>query len=432
MATDDRDPTRGTFDRPTPGMDTVAALFQAWQRLNQPSDPLSRATSGLTARLPTTPLPQQVAPGGPQFRPNVSPQDIARLLLPQTSLESILAMTPLPLGVKGGKKVVKEGMESAAEAAGRITAQDYIRAYHGSPHRFSRFSAEKIGAGQGAQSFGHGLYFAENPKVAQTYSDMLGEVEIKGLTPEELSIVPGHLKADAYSGSLTKKKLDELIAQYSESEDIVRHRLVPVLKKLRSMGNIEAKRAGGVYEVKIKAKPDEFLDWDKPLSEQSPKVRAALEKIGVPDSLRDGQEVTRWLAQAAPRWQRDKVMPQLKGSGDEMASQVLREAGIPGIRYLDEGSRALNGNFVLMRSGQPIREEGNVLRYLTRKEAERDLSLYKGAEIVESPQTHNIVLFDDSLVETITINGEPIPKDLALAILALGGGGVAAQQGGQK
>src|SRR5882757_4318907 len=44
-----------------------------------------------------------------------------------------------------------------------------IRAYHGSPYNFDRFDMSKIGTGEGAQSYGHGLYFAENPTVAAEY-----------------------------------------------------------------------------------------------------------------------------------------------------------------------------------------------------------------------------------------------------------------------
>src|SRR5207342_2800679 len=41
-----------------------------------------------------------------------------------------------------------------------------IRAYHSSPHDFEKFDASKIGTGEGAQVYGHGIYFAENPKVS--------------------------------------------------------------------------------------------------------------------------------------------------------------------------------------------------------------------------------------------------------------------------
>ena len=42
-----------------------------------------------------------------------------------------------------------------------------IRAYHGSPYDFDRFDMSKIGTGEGAQAYGHGLYFAENQAVAE-------------------------------------------------------------------------------------------------------------------------------------------------------------------------------------------------------------------------------------------------------------------------
>ncbi|CAB4145377.1 hypothetical protein UFOVP473_1, partial [uncultured Caudovirales phage] len=42
-----------------------------------------------------------------------------------------------------------------------------ITAYHGSPHSFDRFSLDKIGTGEGAQAYGHGLYFAQSEDVAK-------------------------------------------------------------------------------------------------------------------------------------------------------------------------------------------------------------------------------------------------------------------------
>ena len=53
-----------------------------------------------------------------------------------------------------------------------------IVAYHGSPHDFDRFSTEHIGAGEGAQAYGHGLYFAENEGVAKSYQQSLSGHEI--------------------------------------------------------------------------------------------------------------------------------------------------------------------------------------------------------------------------------------------------------------
>jgi hypothetical protein len=49
--------------------------------------------------------------------------------------------------------------------------------YHGTPHKYApteanplgEFDASKIGTGEGAQAYGHGMYLAETPEVAKTY-----------------------------------------------------------------------------------------------------------------------------------------------------------------------------------------------------------------------------------------------------------------------
>lgn len=54
-------------------------------------------------------------------------------------------------------------------------------AYHGSPHTFTQFDMSAIGTGEGNQTFGWGMYFAENPEIAESYKDETGnlyEVEI--------------------------------------------------------------------------------------------------------------------------------------------------------------------------------------------------------------------------------------------------------------
>ena len=43
-----------------------------------------------------------------------------------------------------------------AEASARRANK--IKAFHGSPHSFDRFSTDSIGTGEGAQAYGKGLY----------------------------------------------------------------------------------------------------------------------------------------------------------------------------------------------------------------------------------------------------------------------------------
>ena len=63
-----------------------------------------------------------------------------------------------------------------------------IRAFHGSPHKFDRFDISRIGTGDGAQAYGHGLYFAGNEGVARSYKGKDGGIYEVNLNtnPEKL------------------------------------------------------------------------------------------------------------------------------------------------------------------------------------------------------------------------------------------------------
>lgn len=63
------------------------------------------------------------------------------------------------------------GTQSAIDLAAGFAAPTV---YHGSPHMFDAFDPERIGTGEGAQTYGHGLYFSENPKVAESYRQNFG------------------------------------------------------------------------------------------------------------------------------------------------------------------------------------------------------------------------------------------------------------------
>jgi len=187
-----------------------------------------------------------------------------------------------------------------------------FRAYHGSPHDFDKFSSSKIGTGEGAQSYGHGLYFAENEGVARNYRDKLAA-------------------------------------------------------KLLSRGKTDAPLATGrMYEVNINADPARFLDWDKPLRDQSPAVNAALGMFGGPDDIRAAMAMYEprlklpdiradMAREELAKLRRQLSLAEAKTGGafyessnivpgpyrdPKAASNALRDAGIPGIKYLDGGSRS--------------------------------------------------------------------------------------------
>jgi hypothetical protein len=214
-----------------------------------------------------------------------------------------------------------------------------ITAYHGSPHDFERFDLSKIGTGEGAQAYGHGLYFAENEGTAKSYRDQLNymnkEINGKRFYGNES---PAHgLLSDAIDkgGNIDTaiKDAEEHLGRFTSGPDrsFAKTRMAQnAVDQLKHWKDTNAVffNPGHMYEVAIKANPEHFLDWDKPLSEQSEHVRTAVTRAGLAPENADlgefmGQKIT-----STPRW-----------ADTPQSMNALREAGIPGIKYLDQGSR---------------------------------------------------------------------------------------------
>ena len=237
--------------------------------------------------------------------------------------------------VPGGKLIVK-----GAKAA------NPIRAYHGSPHDFDRFDMSKIGTGEGAQAYGHGLYFAENEGVAKGYRDTLSPVLAAGKQlPEDLSIALGSYGNNV--GDLLKFRREQLDRWVSSGVPDTKG-IIPSLKRdIRELERLEKKpiqSAGKMYEVNIHADPAKFLDWDKPLSAQSAPVQSALRAVAeAAPSPTKGPAIRNRAAiiggdGSVPG---DVLYNNIGGfSRPAETSAILRDAGIPGIKYLDGGSRS--------------------------------------------------------------------------------------------
>jgi hypothetical protein len=211
-------------------------------------------------------------------------------------------------------------------------------AYHGSPHKFDKFDSKKIGTGEGAQVYGHGLYFAENPKVAEDYQKgVLDNAKIDAANKRMAELVKVMDADAAYPGAYRQFKSDAGKKAAAEYDAAMASKMEP----------------GSLYKADIadSAIP-KMLDWDKKLSQQSESVqasvRAAFADAGIPDAWKmdpDGQSVNAWLsaAMAGGKKSSDRQLQQ-------RAAGLLQQHGVPGIRYKDAGSRGKDGgtsNFVV-------------------------------------------------------------------------------------
>lgn len=200
-------------------------------------------------------------------------------------------------GLEGGKIYVAWFPEQAKSIQNKGTWNPddprilYQPAYHGTPHRFDKFTLDHIGSGEGAQAHGWGLYFAADKAVSEEY----------------------------------RKNLNFKYRNSSEAK-------------------------GQLYEVDI-PENDVLLDEQKTLDKQSEAVREALEKGSdlMPDeeiqanmaeylyqALEDGANITgRDLYRALSVLGTEDYEERLEVSRDgaQAASEFLNSLGIKGITY---------------------------------------------------------------------------------------------------
>jgi hypothetical protein len=279
-----------------------------------------------------------------------------------------------PLG--SGRKVATQ-----ADLVKKSTYEQAV--YHGSPYVFDKFTLDHIGTGEGAQVYGWGLYFASNKAVARYYRNTLAKPELLTSTGTNL---PLDTPAKRFAADLLAKHNGDFVEAWSAMAPYIKgaevngdQRLIAERSEaLELLGQWELDgvklRKGRLYHVEI---PDDgaYLHWDKPLAEQSPEVKAALGKLGV--RFRDHEAEAALFEKAKAQGVDASTLPEYKAleaamdssldtmtggefyrelgtrldeeaplnyaahssDNDKAASLALREAGIPGIQYLDGQSR---------------------------------------------------------------------------------------------
>ena len=285
-------------------------------------------------------------------------------------------------------------------------------AYHGTPHNIrGKFDISKVGTGEGAQAYGHGMYFAEAPDVAKTYMTVGGKGEFVRIGDK---VVPTASQEGQLLSDVTKLGRKAAINKYPDQADYI---------KTINPDNIQFE-GGNLYKVDI---PDEYipnmLNWDLPINQQSAKVQEIAKQLDpnlladtphlivrgeprhwteVVDSLEDlqnpkvikllkkiygesaeimpygdylaskmtGEQLYRNLSNPT-QWSKEAALYAMKaGMEDAAVSARLNELGVKGIRYKDAMSRGADdgtSNFVVFDPAQVKILEQNS-KPITRKE----------------------------------------------------------------
>lgn len=203
-----------------------------------------------------------------------------------------------------------------------------ITAFHGSPYLFRQFDPIKKGTGEGGQSYGTGAgYTAEARPVAESYRTS-GSI--------------GFAEREADKLLFSNKSIEDAIKAAQNELNYVKNNKAPksTVDEVQSVLNVlqsrksGAKESGYLYKGDI---PDEiipkFLDWDKPLKDQSKEVRDLAKQYKIDLNDLGGDLLAR------------------VGKGPE-GTAIMEAAGIKGIRYTDQGGRGVGkgtSNFIPFR-----------------------------------------------------------------------------------
>lgn len=332
---------------------------------------------------------------------------------PMSNTERLLTIMPaadiIGGGFLAGAKVPRNALASNAvrrEGAETLPEVEEIIAYHGSPHDFDKFQMDKIGTGEGAQAFGHGLYATDSEKISDFYKNMLKDEQIIHLDGKPLDSVYTEDNAENFYEYVAKKfpnatpnetddlynVLDNLgqgLRSIDDADAMVEFSLTPsqmrMYNKIRDDLYVPEVPEGKTYKVAIKSKLDNLLNYDTPLKDQPVAVQNAFKNIYKKHIVSDDPMISELLGQGkftdeelkmigllpnssgaqayrtlGEKLQQpsqitagmttDAIRSNIKNefkSGEVAMSKLLAEEGIGGMRYLDNSSRNTFGGRLL-------------------------------------------------------------------------------------
>jgi hypothetical protein len=247
----------------------------------------------------------------------------------------------------------------------RMTRKNSVVAWHGSGADFERFDSTHALTGEGAQAFGAGHYFTDKKEIASFYQSRLGggDTYIRGVIghkdgtssltlkldyPNAIKSDADALAVDAMSRFGNAREAETYISSrtsaYGGPGEQVKNEAIALLKN----GLVEYNPKGKLYQVELAPNDDELLDWNKPLSQQSDKIKSIIAEHELDDILNSpsqrfqgkrpdydatGEELYRALSES--------------GGSQQEASDNLHRVGIRGIRYLAEQGKSGASNYVI-------------------------------------------------------------------------------------
>jgi len=215
-----------------------------------------------------------------------------------------------------------------------------IKAFHGSPYKFDKFKAEKIGTGEGHQAFGYGLYFSDKKEIARTYAtpdydhvakllkkDQIGSRFLRKARSDIEQTWGGITDREAVielKNSIKYPDKSKLTAETDKELSHFRDYLDEIYQKWENTYSVTLHKGKEPGEY-------DYLKWDEPVGKDKiDKVLSLAKKEGV---FKQIDEMGDLYQQGGHSGQALYKTISLGLDSDKAASAFLLRAGIDGIEY---------------------------------------------------------------------------------------------------
>jgi hypothetical protein len=289
-----------------------------------------------------------------------------------------------------------------------FTPISQLEAWHGTPHEIKgKFDLAKVGTGEGAQSYGHGMYFGGARGTGEQYQKTLAYKAFE-LNPEAQALgidlsagARGEFHRQAQAHKDPEKAAFWLQSANASTRNIPKEKLTELFTKYYEKGQ------GNLYKVDI---PDAaipmMLDYDNPIKNQPQLYEIVRQSITDPD-IRKTFETNAESGISGANVYKNYI----SGKTDAERSANAAKLGITGIRYLDAGSRTpghtsltptqLNARIDSLQKdiASGLGNQDVMKRQLKRYQLEKD----------SYPElTSNYVVFQPETVKILEKNDKPI------------------------
>ena len=359
------------------GVSRFLSLPQISNTLNMMSygDPLTTGGGGLGG---TTRVKPDVLEAGMAVAPMGRPVTMATLEAAKLARQA--AMKAGMAGERYAERVVPGIMERGGLPAEMLNAManrsvSPLTVWHGSPHQLAptpvnplgEFDASKIGTGAGAQRYGHGIYTSEAPQFADMFAVRTKIPDVQGIASQnglqlsrdaQVELLRQSTRDSMGKPTKGDNYIDPVAAARKLQNASIEARQMPSEKLQNTIREVQEQNKAYLYKADL---PDEkiarMLDWEKPLSQQHPDVKAALKGIESKFSEIPDFNLRKWMDTDPLASTFHNVLNRDLGADPAFIANVFRERGIPGITYKDLDTR----NFVTF----PGEEKG--MKILERK-----------------------------------------------------------------